>query len=230
MHHLKALFLVVVLTLPAKNVLACLSDMECKGERICSAGQCVDPGTSTPATSPKWKAPAPAEQSWASDAALYGFIGAGATLGLAIASYSTWEDTGTSIALGSVATLVGGITGPITAAGADSARAHGARGNPVLQNAGWVAYTLSMLNAVTLIALSAADESPAGWLTLTTGSMGAMGLAFFAADAQAAANDLKASAPNANLQISPWVSPWVTQAGNQSAQATGAVAGVDLRF
>ena len=72
-------------------------------------------------------------------------------------SYSTFDDQGTSIALGGVATLVAGIAGPITAAGADSARAQGAFGNPVLQTSGWVAYTLSMLNTVTLIALSAAD-------------------------------------------------------------------------
>ena len=87
-----------------------------------------------------------------------------------------------------------------------------------------------MLNAVTLIALAAADEAPAGWLTLTTGSMGAMGLVFFAVDAQTAANELESRDARAQLQVSPWASPWITRTGMRSSEATGAVAGLSLQF
>jgi len=232
--NLLATIVITVISLASHSALACKSDVDCKGNRICDAGQCTGPAPSTQATSPNWQAPTPANASWAHKAALWGYVGAGATIGLAIASYSTWEDTGTSIALGGVATLIGGVTGPITAAGSESARAHGARGIPVFQTTGWVTYSLSMLNAVTLIALAAADESPAGWLTLTTGSMGAMSLLFFAADAQAAANDLdartaQAHSPN-SITLAPMVSPWLTRTGFRQLKPTGAVAGLNVSF
>ena len=225
---------VILCSLSSQASLACQSDMECKGDRVCDAGQCVAPTATHSATSPDWKAPANVNSTRAHQAALIGYIGAAATLGLAVGSYSTWDDQGTSIALGGVATLVAGITGPMTASGANSARAQGAFGNPVLQSSGWVAYTLSMLNAVTLIALSVADVAAEPWLTLTTGSMGAMGLVFFAMDAQQAAGELdnlKNSRQGSNgVRLTPMVAPWITRTGLRQANTTGAVAGVNILF
>ena len=224
----------IIISLTAQTTLACQSDIECKGERVCNAGECVAPTPTNPAISPSWKAPQAASPAWADKAALLGYVGAAATLGLAVGSYSTFDDQGTSIALGGVATLVAGLAGPLTAAGADSARVHGAFGNPVLQTSGWVAYTLSMLNAVTLIALSAADVAAEPWLTLTTGSMGAMGLVFFAMDAQQAAGDLKtrqAQIQRSNrIQLTPMVAPWITRTSLRQATTTGALAGVNILF
>jgi hypothetical protein len=225
---------VILCSLSSQTTLACQSDMECKGDRVCDAGQCVVPTTANSATSPDWKAPPAADATWARQASLIGYVGAAATLGLAVGSYSSFDDQGTSIALGGVATLVAGIAGPIAASGGTSARTQGAFGNPVLQSSGWVAYTLSMLNAVTLIALSVADVAAEPWLTLTTGSMGAMGLVFFAMDAQQGANELDALKQrhqgSNGVKLTPMVAPWITRTGIRQANTTGAVAGVNILF
>lgn len=213
---------------------SCRHDEECSTGLRCESGYCL--ATSAPAASNHaWRAPTSREQPWADTAAVVGFTGAGLTAAFATAAYLTAEDVGTAVALGGVATLVAGVTGPVTAAGADSARARGAYGNQVFQTVGWVAYTVSMLNAVTLITWALASDAGApAYLTLTTGAMGSLGLVLFAVDAKLAGNELRQRSgqerKQSGLKMTPVVQPIVTTTSKFGRQVTGAVAGIRVAF
>ncbi len=85
------------------------------------------------------------------------------SLGAPTAMFADEGDSDTAIPLGGVTLLVAGITTPITAAGAASARRHPeVRGAIGARIAGWIGYGVTMLDGMVLLGLGMADEEVTG--------------------------------------------------------------------
>lgn len=106
------------------------------------APQPAQPAFPQPAVPPYLPPPAPpvqapADPGWASGAGTYGIISGAISLGLALGSEATKDETVPSAPLGGAATLLFGISLPIVAAGGSSARGNPeVRGLPGLRIAG----------------------------------------------------------------------------------------------
>lgn len=166
----------------------CGKDTDCKGNRICESGKCVDP--KVPLAAPM-RAPSSSlsfdentlAQSHARGAAVTGFVMSAVALGLAIGAELTKEDQIPSLPLGGVATLAVAISAPIIAKSGSSLRyAAGVDGAFGLRIAGWVAYGGTLLDAVVLIGLGIVDITPEDGLISVTGVLGAASLILFSID------------------------------------------------
>ena len=206
-----------VLAAPLLANAQCKADVDCKGDRVCEQGRCVDPKTMQPDPPPPAEAPppetppppasddgvkvtisdsgdAPIEAyttGWAMPAAIIGFAGAAAVLGLSIGSALTLEDefgfreSIPAVPLAVSALVATAAIGPIVFAGSGSARrGAGATGLPGLRITGWVLYGVSLLIAVNLILFNLSDifEIP-GWPIIVDGVIGAAALSMFSIDA-----------------------------------------------
>jgi hypothetical protein len=138
-------------------------------------------------------------------------------LSLAIGSEVTKEDQIPSLPLGIGATVLTGVAGPVTAIGAASARKTGdVKGSSGLRITGWIAYGLTMADAMILIGMGLSEVEPADGLIVSVGLLGAASLSCFAADAfqsAAEANAKRAGAPAADLTLAPAVSLVRTSGG-----------------
>jgi len=218
---------VVVLALvglPSVARAQCAKDTDCKGDRICSAGSCVD-GTSR---KPK--------KVWALSAGASGVVSGGLTLGMAITADVLFDPE----RLYSTTSLIGAyllttiIQSPIIAVGGRSARvATGVEGERGARVGGWIFYGVGIASFPVIAAYGFATEGPPphGWI-LGSGIACALSQALLAVDAfvshyQAAA--LAPEAANLGQRAGPALRPFVApRTGPDSV--TGAVLGLGGSF
>lgn len=166
----------------------CVDNAGCQGGEYCSGGSCVP--MAAPAPLPP---PAPSD-GWALGGAIVGFVGIGVTTGLGIPSAITSDELVPSLPLGVAATVTIGAMAPIAHAGGKSARrGGGVRGALGLRIPAWIAYGVSLMDALVLIGLGAAevDITYAPFIASTV-ALGDLALAFFAADALVARSQARA--------------------------------------
>lgn len=203
---MRGALIVVVLSLVARDALAqCRADVDCKGARICVTGQCVEP------TAPRAAAADqdPRDAGWAQGAGIFGLVGAGGVLVLAIAAEATKDDKIPAIPLGALAAVGLAVTVPVANAGAASARTPRLLG---LRIASWVLYGLALVDAVALIGLGAADVTPPPGLISAVGIAGAASAVLMSVDALTAAS--RATAPTAASLPVPALALWRERDGH----------------
>lgn len=129
----------------------------------------------------------PSDPGWAAGAATYGIISGAVSLGLAVASEATKEDTIPSAPLGGVATALFAVSLPIVAIGGSSARGHPAvTGSAGLRIAGWIGYAVTLIDAGYLLSQVGQGTLPDG-LILSVGLLGGASMACFVVDARMSA-------------------------------------------
>lgn len=189
------------LVAPMSALAQCKADVDCKGNRICEGGTCVDPNDRAPERkveetddgvtvtySGRAEAPPPvmgASTGWALPAGIIGFIGAAAVLSLAVGSELTSEDQIPSLPLGAAATVLVAALGPVTFAGAKSARSETVTGLLGMRIVGWVTYGVSLANALVLLLFGVVEVTPPDGYITAVGVLGALSLTSFAIDAVA---------------------------------------------
>ena len=188
----------------------CAKDTDCKGARICSAGQCVG------------AAPTSTVRDWSLAGGIVGVVGAGLTIGFSIPIEFNMEDPPLApIVLAGISPLVTIVASPIAAGGGRSARrAAGVEGERGARVGGWIFYGLDLafIPITTFFSLFYMnDPPPHGWMTLI-GLGGALSQSLFAADAFIAHRQVKAlekkAAPSEkppavaiSLRIAPFAAP-----------------------
>jgi hypothetical protein len=218
---------VVAILAPAVAHAQCSTDMDCKGDRICVNGACRSPATAPPTAAPGAPQNVFADPGWSQGAGILGFVAAGGTLLLAIAAEITKEDQIPSLPIGIGATLLMGVATPVVAVGAGSARGSGkVDGMLGMRIAGWIAYGLSLSDAVVLIGLGLAEVTPPGGIITLVGVLGGAGLIFHALDAMASGSEAEALGARAQ---GPSVAPIVTMVEGRDRQMHPAV-GLGVRF
>lgn len=177
---LPAVFACTVVLFGVRTAVGCTKDTDCKGDRICIDGACVDPGTypsenmddpddnrddsvpeaALPPDQQKLERMAPGRTGWTLPAGILGLSSAAATLGLGLASLATLDNlTDTDSILGGSAILVLMAMAPVTAVGAHSGEARGSTG---LEIAGWVTYGLGISSGLLALAVVDVDDDEAG--------------------------------------------------------------------
>lgn len=204
----------------------------CSPGQTCTAnGQCLQSGPAVPAGE--------VDSGWARGAAITGYILTPIAVGFGIGAAATTDNQGTAIGLGTACTVIAGVGVPIIAIGGGSARKNpSVSGIPGLRVAGWISYGLFMGDAVTLIALGAANQNPGPAPIIGALSLGGFSLMAFAADAMASANkadalaDPQESGSAAKLELSPFVvpAPRMLHFNSLGSQPQGALVGVFGRF
>jgi hypothetical protein len=120
-----------------------------------------------------------------------------------------------------------GVATPVVAVGAGSARGSGkVDGMLGMRIAGWIAYGLSLSDAVVLIGLGLAEVTPPGGIITLVGVLGGAGLIFHALDAMASGSEAEALGARAQ---GPSVAPIVTMVEGRDRQMHPAV-GLGVRF
>ena len=107
----------------------CETDMDCKGDRVCNQGVCMDPkssGTEAAKTNGITEAQG-FELERARAKARIGYGGAIATAALGASSLLLYDDDISSILLGAGALITAGITVPMASGGGASARGRSGR-------------------------------------------------------------------------------------------------------
>jgi hypothetical protein len=164
----------------------CTRDVECKGERVCINGECVEPAVKSNAIATSGSSETSdnnGSAGWAFGAAITGYVCAPIILGLGISSAATTgEDP--SLALGISAFSVGVVALPIISVGGLSARSGTkARGAPGLRIPGYIAYGLALANGAVLVGLGIADVTMPAAPIITCSVLGAAGCVLMATDA-----------------------------------------------
>jgi hypothetical protein len=183
------LVLAALLALPGTARAQCVKDTDCKGDRICSAGSCVD------------AAPRAQVKVWALSAGASGVVSGGLTLGMAFAAdilpRENPEDPIPPIAIGGTYLLTTIIQGPIIAAGGRSARvAAGVDGERGARVGGWIFYGVGIASfpAIVVYGFSQEGPPPPGWI-LGSGLACALSQALLAVDAFVSHTQALALAP-----------------------------------
>lgn len=201
----------------------CAKDTDCKGARICSAGQCVG------------AAPTSTVRDWSLAGGIVGVVGAGLTIGFSIPIEFSMDDPPPApIVLAGISPLLTIVAAPIAAgAGRSARRAAGVKGEPGARIGGWIFYGLDIMfmPAMALVSVFAMDGPPPhGWMTLL-GLGGALSQCLLAADAFIAHSQAKALAPKTaqlprenGIALAPLVAPYATPGGG------GAVVGLAGSF
>ena len=200
-----------LVVLPGAGWAQCRADVDCKGERICVSGECRDPAPAAllpppPPPSDTLQPPPPppprservpeaeAERGtppsavrelpgWALGGAVMGFVSAGMVGVLAVGSAATSGALFPSLPLGALATLIFGITVPLVASAASSARnGTGVSGVLGLRIVGWIFYGLTLANAVVAVVLGVTTTVPAP-IILSLGALGILTEVFMSIDA-----------------------------------------------
>jgi hypothetical protein len=178
----------------------CSRDVDCKGDRICVNGECVEPEKSSESK------PSGSEQSvmkaatagWARGAAITGYVCAPIILGLGLSSAITTGGDA-SLALGISAFSVGVIALPIIAVGGASARSgSNVRGSMGLRIPGYITYGLALANGGVLVALGIADAKISAVPIITCSALGAIGCVLMATDALISSGQAKRTSVSAD--------------------------------
>ncbi len=187
--------LVVLLLAGSTAVAQCTKDTDCKGDRVCVSGACVDATTELPPppapavaprpdSSPGSSPGLPADGGWAFPAAIIGFVSSGLVLTLALGSEATRQDQIPSLPLGILATVTAAAAGPVVFAGGASARSGDApRGSIGLRITGWVTYGVALALAGALIFTGVLEITAPPGLITGVGLLGAGSLVCFSLDA-----------------------------------------------
>lgn len=207
---------VVVLTASAARA-QCTMDTECKGDRVCEAGQCVSPPPGTGAvTVPPPPPPSPPRaendggpglgryadkqlltrpRHWAGGAGVIGIIGSLAVAGLAIPATSTGF-VGTLF--GALAVTAATITGILVLAGSGSARKVVA-GAPGARITGMILYIAALTLGAAMVVVGLLVDYPPP-LVLGVAGLGVAGLILMSIDAFVASGQANAlpEAPRAS--------------------------------
>ena len=225
-----AMGIVGVVLFSSDPVLAgCTKDTDCKGTRICEEGICVE-GGALPAPPSEDVRPRHTRRGsgWGRGAGILGYVGAGAALLLAAGSEFTKAEQIPSLPLGVAATGLIAALGPVVfSGGASSRRALESDGIMGMRIAGWIAYGLSLTNAVGLVALGVAEIEPVDGLILITGAVGSAGLLMLALDAAASAAGVERAGVSTRAEdvaFVPFVAPIARDEG------TGGVLGLAGAF
>jgi hypothetical protein len=183
---------VVVLALVGLPSIArsqCAKDTDCKGDRICSAGTCVDATAGEPV------------RNWALSAGAGGVVSGGITLGLAIAAdvlpRVNPEDPIPPIAIAGTFMMTTIVMSPVTAAGGRSARvAAGVDGERGARIGGWIFYGIGIASVpgIVVVGLALEGPPPPGWI-LGSGLACALSQALLAVDAFVSHTQALALAP-----------------------------------
>jgi hypothetical protein len=202
----------------------CAKDTDCKGARICAAGQCVG------------AAPTSTVRDWSLAGGIVGAVGAGLTIGFSIPIEFGMDDPPPApIVLAGTSVLLTIVISPITASGGRSARrAAGVEGEPGARVGGWIFYGLDLMFIPTMALFSAFyldGPPPHGWMALF-GLGGALSQSLLAADAFVARSQAKALRPNtadrargSGVASAPRIAPFAAP-----SQDGGAVVGVAGSF
>jgi len=181
-----AVFLGILLAVPASWA-QCTKDTDCKGNRICVNGECVEPLTSTMPESSAPQQPASSQNmsaGWALPAAVAGFASIAPIMGLAIGAAANSEEPAISIPLGAAATGLLGAAVPIVAVGGKSAHTGGSGPSRLaFRIPGWIAYGLALADATTMIILGASDVTVPPAPIVITGVLGSSACALMSVDA-----------------------------------------------
>lgn len=219
---------ILIWTLNAATAAAqCAKDTDCKGDRICSAGVCVDPdqvNRAPAAIDPRISAPADADAGWTTPAGIIGLVGAAAAVGLiGGAAASLDNDSETDSILGGAGLLTVAILNPIVAVGAHSGDERGSVG---LEIASWVAYGITIVNGIALLAIGDAEDDVTEPLTIATGALAGVSLATMAASALIAGSKSRAAVARGP---SPTIAPSVAIVRDVE-QRTRPALGLSARF
>ncbi len=126
----------------------CTKDTDCKGNRVCVNGECVEPSSQTGGSLTTSGANVEGSQwtGWGNGAGVAGFVFSPVILGLSIGSTiarSQSDDAVPSAPLGITSQLLCDIAVPVVAAGGSSSRHTGAHGLLGLRIPGWISFGLS---------------------------------------------------------------------------------------
>lgn len=209
---------VVLSSLPLAAGAQCRSDVECKGDRICLSGRCVDPAARAPGAAPArtpaplppavpevGRAPDAPHPGWGRTGGIIGLVGAGTTLGLALVAEGMNSDGTDATGVGAAAILVA-TTGAVLA-GTGSASVRGVPHSKPLRIAGWIAFGLAVGDALVLVGTPGEDK-PTGLIT-SVGALAFAGVGALSLEAILSANaaDRARTARSEELSLSPWVAP-----------------------
>jgi hypothetical protein len=178
----------------------CAPGLQCTATGACATTGYVAPGgVGAPLGGPQ-PFVGPADEGWASTGGKVGIAGAVAIAGLTTVIVAA-DDEDIGIPVGSVATVIAGVTIPIAAAGGSSARKHpGVIGAPGMRLAGWIFYGLSLADAVTLLGLAVAGADIPPAVVASVGLLGTSSAVFMSLDAFDSAKQARAVGGGAMVQ------------------------------
>lgn len=181
----------IVVTMALGSPLAawaqCRSDVECKGDRVCDAGQCISPRPERRQAEERYLG----SPGLARAAGYTGLVLGMITLGLAAGSIATLdsESDGTmSQILGGSATLVVLLGTPSVALMGSLSRGPEIWGSLGLRIVGWTAYPLTILAAGGALASDAEEATP---FIVSAGVLGTISLLAMAIDGFSSASEIE---------------------------------------
>jgi hypothetical protein len=171
MSFIKAIAVSIILGSASYLHAQCTKDVDCKGDRICVDGKCVDshqPNAAAPALENKSKTGSPG---WGIGAGVTGFVLSPVMLGLGIGSAVVNNaPDGDGLPLGVSALSVAVAALPVVAIGGASSRSDGnAKGILGLRIAGYSGYGLAIADGIILIitAIASDDDISSGAILST---------------------------------------------------------------
>lgn len=200
-------FVVVVAVASSSLAQAAECFPACRSGFVCHQGQCVsrcnpqcpegsqclDSGECTAVSRPAApvagasSAGLRVNQGWASGAGVLGIVSSVVIAGL-VGLTIAFNGTDAATYVGAVATLFAGISIPLVAVGAGSARSdERVTGSPGWRTTGWIAYVLCMIDAVVAVGLGVADVTVPSLVVASIGLLGIIAAASHSADAFASA-------------------------------------------
>ena len=156
--------------------------------------------------------PTAADPGWARTAGYLGIATSIVVGGLTVATVATNDDQDTSLPLGIVATVIGGVMIPVVAMGGASARNNPAvEGLPSLRTSSWVGYAAALVDAAVLIGLSLGDAAAPAAVTASVGVLGVASCTGMTLDAFESASQAEAfggpQRATQQLALAPFVAP-----------------------
>ncbi|MEW5741706.1 MAG: hypothetical protein AB1938_22495 [Myxococcota bacterium] len=214
----------------------CRTDIECKGDRVCVAGECRAPTPGDGASAMLTQRPATLREvpGWSAGGAVLGFLSGGAVMGLSVASALTQGSFVPSLSFGASATLVFAVTTPIVEASSASVRTQaGVPGSFGLRLCAWIFYGLTLANALAAVTIGAAGGEVPTPLIYTLGGLGLTTEAMFSIEALVArsqASDLVAPTTAASSGWTVRLAPLVAVAPGRGISGAAAMLGVGGSF
>jgi hypothetical protein len=207
----------------------CTKDTDCKGDRICVEGSCVDasPSQSSPAPQGRLSEVEGLELRGAQSKASTGLMLAGGTLLAGLGTAATNGEGDAPKALGGMTLVLAGAATPIAASASSRARQVAqARGIHLPQSTArltaWSGYGLSMGLGTAVFAAGLSDQEISNGLILSLTALGALSATTMALDARSTVAAIEASTSQATLPAPLRPSAQLTA----SATRDGAVLGV----
>ncbi|MEE2828686.1 MAG: hypothetical protein VX498_05835 [Myxococcota bacterium] len=229
---LAAFILVASFSLASTAFAGCEKDTDCKGDRICTKGECVEPSSDSSASTPlRPRAQDPLAAARAEHArstrngAVTSIVGGAMTFTFGMVSATATENYWVSLGSGSAALLSAAITIPIGGGPAVRAR-NFLRSNGVslrpsgFSIAGWVCYGFAIANGSVLVGLGIADAEVGAGPIISTTLLGTASAAFIAADALMLRTQLQQSGapvgqrprhPKVQIAVVPAIGPDLKQ-------------------